>query len=86
MRYTLPVRSERFHSLAQNVFAEEDGIAAMERWLDEIGMRLRLRDLGIEPERFEEIAAGCIRTDARTKAHPRTLDVAAIKQIYQDSY
>ena len=54
--------------------------------LEKVGMRLRLRDFGIEPERFEEMAAGSIRTDARTKAHPRVLDVDAIKQIYQDSY
>ena len=86
MRYTLPVKPERFHSLGKNVFGEEDGIIATERWLDKIGMKLRLRDLGIEPELFEEIAANCIRTDARTKAHPRLLDVDAIKQIYQDSY
>jgi len=86
MRYTLPVKPERFHSLGKNVFGEEDGIVATEQWLGKVGMKLRLRDLGIEPELFEEIAASCIRTDARTKAHPRILDVAAIKQIYHDSY
>ena len=86
MKYTFPVKPERFHSLGENVFGEEDGIAATERWLEKVGMKLRLRDLGIKPELFEEIAARCIRTDARTKAHPRLLDVNAIKQIYQDSY
>ena len=86
MRYTLPVKPERFHSLGKNVFGEEDGIVATEQWLGKVGMKLRLRDLGIEPELFEEISASCIRTDARTKAHPRILDVAAIKQIYHDSY
>ena len=86
MRYTFPVRPERFHSLGKNVFGEEDGIAATERWLEKVGMKLRLRDLGIKPELFEKIATNCIRTDARTKTHPRLLDVDAIKQIYQDSY
>ena len=86
MRYTFPVKPERFHSLGRNIFGEEDGIVATERWLDRVGMKLRLRDLGIEPGLFEEIAACCIRTDARTKAHPRILDIDAIKQIYQDSY
>jgi len=86
MRYTLPVRAERFHALGKNVFGEEDGIAATEKWLEKVGRRLRLRDLGVEPERFEEIAASCIRTDPRTKAHPIVLDVDAIKRIYQDSY
>ena len=86
MRYTLPVRAERFRALGGNVFGEEDGIVATEKWLEKMGMRLRLRDLGVKPEHFEEMASGCIRTDARTKAHPRLLDVDAIKQIYQDSY
>ncbi len=86
MRYTLPVKPERFRSLGKNVFGEEDGIAATEKWLERVGMKLRLRDFGVEPERFEEFAASCIRTDPRTKAHPRVLDVNAIKQIYQDSY
>jgi len=86
MKYTFPVKTERVHSLGKNVFGEEDGVAATERWLEKVGMKLRLRDLGIKPELFEEIAACCIRTDARTKAHPRLLDVDTIKQIYQDSY
>lgn len=86
MRYTLPVKPERFRALGRNVFGEEDGIAATEKWLEKLGMRLRLRDFGVEPERFEELAASCIRTDPRTKIHPRVLDVDAITQIYQDSY
>ena len=86
MRFTLPVKPERFHSLGKNVFGEADGIAATEKWLERVGMKLRLSDLGVEPELFEEIAASCARMDARTKAHPRVLDAAAIKQIYQDSY
>jgi len=85
MRYTLPVKPERFRSLGKNVFGEEDGIVATERWLDKVGMKFRLGDLGIEPELFEEIAAHAA-TESRLKAHPRLLDVGAIKQIYQDSY
>ncbi|GAI86222.1 unnamed protein product, partial [marine sediment metagenome] len=86
MRYTLPVKPERFRSLGKNVFGGEDGIAATEKWLEKMGMRLRLRDFGVEPGLFEELAASCIRTDPRTKIHPRVLDVASITQIYQDAY
>lgn len=85
MRYTLPVKPERFRSLGKNVFGEEDGIVATERWLDKVGMKFRLGDLGIEPELFEEIAAHAA-TESRLKVHPRLLDVGAIKQIYQESY
>jgi len=86
MKYTLPVRKERFRSLGKNVFGEEDGIAATEQWLEKVGMKLRLRDLGMKLELLEEIAAHCVKMDTRLKAHPRALDVDAVKQIYQDSY
>ena len=85
MKYTFPVKPERFYSLGENVFGEKDGIIATERWLDEVGMKFRLRDLSIETALFEEIAARAA-TESRLKVHPRLLDVAAIKQIYQDSY
>lgn len=85
MRYTLPVKPERFRSLGKNVFGEEDGIVATERWLDKVGMKFRLGDFGIEPGLFEELAAHAA-TESRLKVHPRLLDVGAIKQIYQDSY
>jgi len=85
MKYTFPVKPERFYSLGENVFGEKDGIIATERWLDEVGMKFRLRDLGIETALFEEIASRAA-TESRLKVHPRLLDVAAIKQIYQDSY
>jgi len=49
MRYTLPVRKEKFDALGKNVFGEADGILATEKWLETIGMKLRLRDLDIKP-------------------------------------
>ncbi len=85
MKYTLPVKPERFQSLGKNVFGEADGIAATEKWLDKVGMKLRLRDFGIDQAPFEEIAARAA-AQSQLKAHPRLLDVGAIKQIYQDSY
>jgi len=85
MRFTFPVRQDRFHSLGGNVLGAEDGIAATEKWLEKVGMRLRLSDLGIEPQRYAEMAASAIRTAPWLKYHPRPLDINAIKQIYQDS-
>jgi len=85
MRFTFPVRQDRLHSLGGNVFGAEDGIAATERWLEKVGMRLRLSDLGIKPQRYAEMAASAIRTAPWLKYHPRPLDITAIKQIYRDS-
>jgi len=86
MRYTLPAKQDRFDSLGKNVFGETDGILATEKWLERVGMKLRLRDLGIEAELFEEMANSTVKTDDLLPMHPRVLDAAAIAQIYQDSY
>ncbi|MDI6815105.1 MAG: iron-containing alcohol dehydrogenase [Dehalococcoidales bacterium] len=86
MRYTLPVKQERFYSLGRNVFGEVDGKMATEKWLEKVGMKLRLRNLGIEPERIEEMANCAVRTAPWLKDHPRLLDAAATAQIYHDSY
>ena len=62
MRYTLLARPEKFRSLGGNVFGGADGILAVEEWLGKVGMNLRLRELGIEPERIEEMADNAVRT------------------------
>ena len=86
MRYTLPVKQERFYSLGRNVFGETDGLLATEKWLEKVGMKLRLRNLGIEPGRIEEMANCAVRTAPWLKEHPRLLDAAPTARIYQDSY
>jgi len=87
MRFTLPTMKDRFDSLGKNVFGKEDGILATEEWLESVGMRLRLRDLGCELERAEEIAELAIKsTPGLSRGHPGTLDAEAIAQIYRDSY
>lgn len=86
MRYTSPVKNERFYSLGRKVFDKVDGVLATERWLERIGMKLRLGSLGIELEHLEELATCAVRTAPWLKYHPRSLDVAAIKQLYKNSY
>ena len=86
MKHILPVRKERLDLLGKNVFGKMDGILAIEEWLEEVGMKLRLRDLGCELERADEIAEITVKTFHRLRLHPRTLDAEAIAQIYRDSY
>ncbi len=86
MKHILPVRQERFDMLGKNVFGKSDGIKATEEWLEEVGMRLRLRDLGCELERAGDIAENTIKTFPALNMHPRKLDAEAIAQIYRDSY
>ncbi len=85
MKYTYLAVPERFNLMGRNVFGEKDGIAAIEKWLFKIGMRLRLRDLGIDPEAFDEIADEAARS-SRAKDHPSVLDAATIKRLYTESY
>ena len=86
MKHISPVRKERLDRLAGNVFEKTNGIRATEEWLEKVGMRLRLRDLGCELERAEEIANITVKTFRNLRLHPRTLDVKAIAQIYRDSF
>ncbi len=86
MRYTLPVKKERFDSLGKKVFGKSDGIQATEKWLEKVGMKIKLRDLGVDKERITELAENSIRTGPVINAHPIPLDLPAIKKIYQDSY
>jgi alcohol dehydrogenase class IV len=86
MRHILPVRKERLDLLGKKVFGKTDGILATEEWLEEVGMKLRLRDLGCELERAEEIADIALKTHKGFHLYPRTLDEKAIAQIYGDSY
>ena len=73
--------------LGEKVFGRPDGIMATEEWLDKVGMRLRLRDLGFEVEKAGEIAENVVRTaSTRLRLNPRTLDAEAIAGIYRESY
>jgi alcohol dehydrogenase YqhD (iron-dependent ADH family) len=85
MTQILPVRRERLELLGKNVFGKDDGIAAFEAWLEEIGMKTRLRDLGCELERADEIAEIALRV-WDFQFHPTGKDAESIAQIYRDSY
>ena len=76
----------RFESLGKNVFGKVDGIQATEEWLESVGMRLQLGDLGCELERAEEIADLAVRSSPWLRTHPVPLDVPAIARIYRDSF
>lgn len=87
MKFYLPVMRERCDSLGKNVFGKKDGIQATEDWLQSVGLRLRLRDLGCELERANEIAELAIKSSPGLDSRgPRKLDAAAIAQIYREAF
>lgn len=85
MRQIQPVRADRLTSFGRNVFGKDDGIAAFEEWLDRVGMKLRLRDLGCDLERADEIAKIALNI-WDYQAHPTIMDADVIAQIYRDAY
>ena len=80
------VRQDRFKSLGKNVFGKKDGIKATEEFLESIGMRLRLRQLGCKLEDAQAIAELTIKSSPMLKTHPTLLDANAIAKIYHDSF
>ena len=56
MKSTLPTTKARVKQLGKNVFGKTDGLRATEEWLEQVGMRLRLSDLGCKLEHADEIA------------------------------
>ncbi len=85
MKQIFPVRKERMELLGKNVFGKNDGIAAFEDWLYEIGMKLRLRDLDCELERADEIANIALKV-WDYQLHPTKIDANTIARIYRDAY
>ncbi len=86
MKYTQPVREDRFKRLGKNVFGASDGIEATHKWLKRVNMDFKLSSLHIKDPDFERLAANALKTGAWAKFHPRTLDNAAIASIYHKSF
>jgi hypothetical protein len=86
MRFHLPYRKGRLDLLAKNVFGKKDGIRATEEWLQSVGMRLRLRDLGCELDHAEEIAELAVKSSGSLASSSVPIDAVAIKKIYCESF
>jgi hypothetical protein len=86
MRSFSQVRQDRFKAFGKNIFGKEDGIKAMEEFLESVGMRLRLRNLGCKLEDAQAIAELAIKTSPYLADHPTPLDANAIAKIYRDSF
>ena len=86
MRSFKKVREDRFKSLGKNVFGKEDGLKATEEFLESVGMRLRLGNMGCKLEHAQAIAELAIKSSPMLKNHPTPLDINAIVKIYRDSF
>jgi alcohol dehydrogenase YqhD (iron-dependent ADH family) len=82
MKHFYKINNTRFNALGKNVFGKKDGLKATEQFLDSIGMRLHLGDLGCKLEDVQMI------TDLIIKSYPGklALDENAIADIYRNSF
>jgi len=85
MKQIYPARKSRFLSLGRNVFGKEDGIAAFEAWLAEIGLNPGLKELGCEVEKAEKIAEIALKV-WDFELHPTKIDTGVIAGIYRDAF
>jgi alcohol dehydrogenase YqhD (iron-dependent ADH family) len=86
MKFTQPVRKERFKQLGKNVFGASDGIDATAKWLEKIGMSLSLKSLGVKEADFEMLADNALKTAPWVQLNPVPLDKSTISAIYKKSF
>jgi alcohol dehydrogenase YqhD (iron-dependent ADH family) len=86
LEYTQQGGEERYNTLGRNLFLGKDAVLSINEWLCKIGMRLRLRDLGIERGILPKIAASVEQTASWVKDHPRGMQFQDILNIYEASY
>ena len=86
MKSFYQARESRFKSLGMKVFGKEDGLKALEEFLESVGMKLRLRNLGCKQEDAQTIAELAIKSSPYLAAHSIPLDANIIAKIYRDSF
>ena len=79
---------ERLKLLGKNVFGKKDGIAAVEEWLQSLGFRIKLGDIGCELERREEIAELVLKSSPPIMLAGAAVPIGkeAITKIYCGSF
>ena len=87
LRNIEPARRERNQMFARNVFSrtDVDGATACEDWLESIGMKFRLRDLGFDISLADEVGTVALRQE-RTKDNPIPLTPKDVGDIYRAAY
>ncbi|PPD58132.1 iron-containing alcohol dehydrogenase [Dehalogenimonas etheniformans] len=76
-------RADRICLLGERVFGASDGQKAVEDWLKNIGMRLRLENLGVSKDRFSDLARLAKVSSPWIKNNPTPLEQEDIERIYR---
>lgn len=63
LRQSMDARGDRIAKIGKNVFGVEKNVVdAVEKWLDSVGMKMTLRQLGVTEDKFEAMAKTAIET------------------------
>ena len=92
MKYVYRENIEKFAQFAERVWDVDtgsggmestalEGIARMEAYYREVGLPVRLRDIGIKADRLEEMASKC--TESGAIGNFRKLEKADVLEIYR---
>lgn len=88
LRQSMALRGDRIAQLGKNVFGvDKDPIAAVEKWLDSVGMKITLRTLGVTEDKFETMAQAALDTSRGLLAKdPVHNSVESIAGLYRAAY
>jgi alcohol dehydrogenase class IV len=96
MRFNLPLRRQEFARIAQLLgedinglddhAAAERAVVAVERLRADIGIPLRLRDLGVQHEQLRPFAEKAASIKRILRVNPRPVTVEEVEGIYETAY
>jgi len=88
LRQSMDVRGDRIAKVGRNVFGvEKDAVGAIEKWLDSVGMKITLRQLGVTEDKFEAMAKTALDTSRGLLAKDAVHNsVESIAGLYRAAY
>jgi alcohol dehydrogenase class IV len=96
MEYNIPACPERIANVARLLGEEAEGLSdweaaelavdAVQRLKAEIGIPMRLRDLGVQEEELRPLAEATIELTRLMIANPRSLDIDSLEEIVRCSW
>ena len=88
LRQCMSVRGDRIAKIGKNVFgATSDPVGAVEAWLDSVGMKVTLGQLGIDDDQFEAMAQNALDTSRGFLAGDAVHNsVETIAALYKEAY
>ncbi len=89
MRFNLPVRRERFATIARLLGESEDAdraVTAVERLRTDIGIPNRLRELGVKEDQLRPFAEKAFAVKRILRVNPRPVTVEDLEGILRAAY